>query len=388
MSHTEIFTQRIEDKVSPSDPRIANIRRYCRRYLAILPLTWLVACAVQPTQVPPSVQQPEPPAAPDAPAPDAAPPPLQPPAPVSEDNIAALQKWVDQQNRLNRIAAPLLINNADLCNRHAHNLLGLSAKTRYSFSGDFVGVAHAALGLGDRLRVMNVLAGSGADQAGVRKGDILIAVESQSLPQGPNAERDSARLVRMAMSGRTSVGLTVLRDGKRATLDVPLTRACAFGIELGNTDDVNSYADGHRVLVTRGMLRFVRSDEELAYVLAKELAHNVLAPEPRADIGAVIDRLRSFGSSPAVRTGAADLASYTPVLDATADKLALYMLVRAGYDIDNALPFWKRLAKEVPEEVQAGHTALHPSSTYRFSVMSEIVKTIRFKQKNRLPLVP
>lgn len=361
------------------------------RYLAFVPVAFLTACALQqplPPETPPATADiPDEVELVEVPAPAAAIPEPAPPPP-SEQQIAMLQMSVDQQNRLYRVAAPLLINNVELCPRHARDLVGLTARTRHAYTRGYAATARAALGLGERLRVMGVLPGSGAETAGMRKGDVLLGVEDKALPYGPNADRDAPLLIGSEIQGRANLNLMVLRDGKRMKIDVPLTRACAFAVELGNTDLVNSYADGHRVMVTRGMLGFVRSDEELAYVIAKEIAHNVLARSPRADMGAVIDSLRV----PDPRMGGLDklagIEPYTPVLDATADKLSLYLLVRAGYSIDNALDFWKRLASDYPADKLNAHTALHPSTKYRFSVMNEITKVIRTKQKRNLPLVP
>jgi hypothetical protein len=366
---------------------VTSVFNGCKPLFVCVPLALLAACAAPPSAPAPETTSTAPTvAAPAAPAP--APPAPAPATPPTPDKITALQAWVDQQNRLYRIAAPLMLNNTELCRRHARNLLGLTAKTRYSYTEEYADAARAALGLGERLRVMNVLPGSGAERAGVKKGDVLLAVDNKPLPQGPNAERDSAPIVSAAMQGRGSVNLTVLRDGRRTAITVPLTRACAFGIELSNASFVNSYADGHRALITRGMLNFVQTDDELAYVLAKELAHNVLMRSPRADMGAVIDRLRGFGVAPARLPADNPLPPYSPVMDATADKLSLYMLARANYDIDNALRFWRRLASQTPAHMRDGHTALHPSTNYRFSVMTQITQAIEAKRKRKLPLVP
>lgn len=354
----------------------------------MLPLIFMAACAVQQPASPPAEPVPAQVAteADDMPAP--APVAEQPVDAPSAQKVAALRTWIDQQNRLYTVAAPLLINNTELCKRNARYLLGVTAKTRYSYSNEYVDVARSALGLDDRLRIMSVLPGSGAALRGVRPGDILLAVENKPMPKGRNAERDGAMVVSSAMKGRSSLNLTILRDGRRLAINVPLTRACAFGIELGNADYVNSYADGVRAMITRGMLNFTNSDEELAYAIAKEIAHNVLARTPRPSMGAVIDRLRAFDAEAKSPPKAANLKSYSPVLDATADKLSLYLLARAGYGIDNAPSFWKRLASRYPETVAGSHTALHPSTSYRLSVMSEIVKTIKTKQARQLPLVP
>lgn len=364
------------------------------RYLLYLPLGLLTACALQQPNLPPQESLPAAPLAVTATEkPEAVTEPAEANSehaalPPMTDRIAMLQTWVDQQNRLYRIAAPLLIKNTELCPRHARHLVGLTAKTRYAYTKDFAAIARLSLGLGERLRVMNVLPGSGASEAGVRKGDVLLSVENKTLPQGPNADRDGSLLVSTEMRGRISLNLSAMRDGKRIKLHIPLTRACAFGIELGNGDHVNSYADGHRVMVTRGMLDFTQSDEEIAYVLAKEIAHNVLSPSARADMGTAIDSLRFAGPDTTDLSAIGEIDPYSPVLDATADKLSLYMLARAGYDIENALAFWKRLASRYPADVRHSHTELHPSTKYRFSVMNEITKVIKMKQKKKLPLVP
>mgnify|MGYP003575100941 CR=1 FL=1 len=303
--------------------------------------------------------------------------------------VTALRDWVSRQDRMYKVAAPLLINNTALCKRNARLLAGFTAKTRHSYSAEYASVAEQALGLDDRLRVMYILPGSGADRSGLVRGDILLSLQGKPMPAGKDAEREAALQVAAAMEDRKSINLTVLRDGRQVALDVPLTRACAIGVELGDADFVNSYADGSRVMITRGMLDYVQSDEELAYVLAKELAHAALAQGPRPAMTAAINGLVRYAPpAPQPKPAPGPLKPYSPVADSTADKLALYMLVRAGYSIDDTLGFWKRLAARYPASISNSHTELHPASTYRFSVMNAVATAIRAKQKNRMPLLP
>ena len=46
-----------------------------------------------------------------------------------------LVKMVALQDRLSKVSAPLLINNADLCKTYARNLLGFTAQNKYSYPG-------------------------------------------------------------------------------------------------------------------------------------------------------------------------------------------------------------------------------------------------------------
>ena len=102
----------------------------------------------------------------EVPAPDA-------PAPTAQQKAAQeeLVKMVALQDRLSKVSAPLLINNADLCKTYARNLLGFTAQNKYSYPGVYADAAQAALGYGEQMQVSGVLPGSGAARAGYDIGN-------------------------------------------------------------------------------------------------------------------------------------------------------------------------------------------------------------------------
>ncbi|NMM38811.1 MAG: M48 family metalloprotease [Glaciimonas sp.] len=305
---------------------------------------------------------------------------------------APLRSIVVQQERLYRVAAPLLTQNAQLCKANARNLLGFSAKNKYSFPEEFVADAQKAYGLNEQLQVIQVLAGSGAQRAGIRPGDRLISASDKPFPLGPNAERQAAAILAPLVRNSSLIKLTVSRNDKNIPLSIPLTRACAFAVELGNTDNVNAYADGQRVMITRGMLDFVQSDEELALVLAREFAHNALAHPSKQKISAtmsgIIDNLIRYNPSLDAINGTAGIKAYPQNFDAAADSLSLYMLARAGYKIDDAAAFWQRLDQQIPATVLNGYTAIHPATAYRLATIARTIAEIKAKQANKKPLLP
>jgi len=314
-----------------------------------------------------------------------------PPKPVDTPEQAALRKLTVQQDRLYRVAAPLLTDNAALCKGNARNLLGFTAKNKYSYSMEFASAAQA-LGFDDRLQVTDVLPGSGADRAGVQRGDILLKVADKPLQEGTDAERQAANVLGPLVTGRAPIKLTILRHHAQQTLIVPLTLACAFSIELGNTDNVSTYGDGRRVLITRGMLGFVQSDEELAYLIAKEMAHNSLGHAIRqrmvATSGSVIDNLMRADPDLTAAAGNGGIRPYPQDLDAAADNLAMYMLVRAGYSIDGFAAFWRRLAEQYPATIPNAYTSLHPATEYRLSMIDKSSQLLKAKQAAGKPLTP
>jgi peptidase M48-like protein len=365
---------------TPSD-RSAALTRSAKRaamlkpYAILLPLALLAACATQ---------------APTAPELKPAPAPTVSATPTAEQT--ALRNLVTLQDRLYKTAAPLLTNNAPLCKGNARNLLGFTAKNKYSYSSQFSNAAQS-FGFDDRLQVTDVLPGSGAARNDVRRGDILLSAGDKPVPQGENAERLTAAVLTPLVAGRAPIKLNLLRGVEPITVNVPLTLACAFSIELGHADIVNAYSDGRRVLVTRGMMNFTRTDEELAYLIAKEMAHNSLAHPGRqkmvATIGGIIDNLVRAQPDMSALAGAAGILPYGQDMDAAADTLALYMLVRAGYSIDNAPAFWQRLATQYPAATAPnGYTAIHPSTAYRLAMIGKVTQIIKAKQAAGKPLIP
>ncbi len=301
---------------------------------------------------------------------------------------AKLRKWTEQQDRLYAVATPLLLKNAGLCKKKVRQISGFTTRTRHSYSDEYADAAEQELGLSDRLLITNVVRGSAAENAGVRRGDIVIAIEGHDMSIGQNLEDKAVALMDGALQRKNRFALTVLRNGGNLALEVPATPACAFDIELGNAEHVGAYSDGRRSLITAGMLDYARTDAELAIVVAKEIAHNIVMQRPRPHIVNTIDQLRVFDVLAKTSSSSEKIRPYTAVMDATADRYSLYLLARAGHDIDKVLPFWKRLAGQFPATQVDSYTALHPSSAYRFSVISAVSGVVKHHVKHRLPLVP
>ena len=303
-----------------------------------------------------------------------------------------LTKMAALQDRLYRVAAPLLIDNAELCTKHARNLLGFTAKNRHSYPGEYNEAAHVAFGMDERLQVTGVLAGSGAAKAGLRLGDGLVAAAGKPLPTGPNALAGAGAVFGPIVASQPTLPLTIERNGNNRDLNVPVTRACSFAIELGNADNVNAYADGGRVMVTRGMIAVAKSDDELAYVLARTMAHNMLghpaAQRNSATIDSVVTNLTRVTPDLSMLNGSAGIKAMPAGSDAAADRLAVYLLARAGYNIEGASAFWKRFAAAYPAGVANGHTANHPGVTARLAAIDAAVADVKAKRAAKRPIAP
>ncbi len=303
-----------------------------------------------------------------------------------------LTSLLANQDRVYRVAAPLITKNSALCKGTSRPLLGFTAKNKYSYPPMLTRAAESMLKLDDGLQVMQVLDGSGAMRAGIRRGDKLQALQGQPLPRGAQAENEAARVIGPLLRNATDISVELIRNGQAITLQVPLTQACAFAIDIGHAPHVNAYADGRRIMVTQGMLDGLGSDEELAAILAREIAHNVqkhaATMKMAATMAGIIDALLPLSPDLVPFAGSAGLRAMDDKLDQEADRIALYLLVRAGYAPDAALRALQRLAQTVPASTANGYTALHPWTEERAMLMRATLAEIRQKQSTKKALVP
>lgn len=304
---------------------------------------------------------------------------------------AKLQQIVAMQDRLDRVGGKLLIGSADICRNQLRNLLGFSVANKYTYSPSMADLASETLGFGDRLQITNIIPDSGAQRAGLQRGDILLRIENKPVPQGINAERDTVEMLSSLVSKSKSLNLTVLRDKKTRRFTVSLTPACGFRIELGQTANVNAYSDGSRILVTQGMMLFARSDEDLAYVISKEMAHNVLGhtkylQNTHAATRLIDNLLNTSSQQTTTGTGNTELKPMPQKFDIDADTLSLAISLRGGYDIDNAVRFWKKLAYRYPATNARNYTSLHPSTSARLEAMPNAITHNKLIDKRRKAL--
>jgi len=219
--------------------------------------------------------------------------------------------------------------------------------------------------------VAAVADGSPAYQAGLRTGHAIVAIDGE--PLATIAHQDKSNYARMAaiedaMARWLADGaLVVSIASASATVAVPLTGepACATIFQVKASASLGAAADGRYVQVTAPLVDFAHEDEELAAVLAHELAHNILRHRERLD-AADIDRglLQEFGRS----------ARLTRATETEADRLSVWLLAGAGYDPMAAVRFWTRWDKERGKPLIA--SATHGRSSTRLAAIEDEIATM------------
>ncbi len=145
--------------------------------------------------------------------------------------------------------------------------------------------------------------------------------------------------------------------GARLLAAMDVARPVPF--QILDSHDVNAYVRDGTVYVTRGMIRFVQNEDELALVLGHEVGHVVLDAQAEAGRLSPEDRER------------------------LADYHALVGLHRAGYKISTACEVWQRMATEVALHAAGGQArgqvqwmATHPSFAERYVRAQKVAESL------------
>lgn len=314
------------------------------------------------------------------------------PALVAEEarkqRAAVVEARIAQHQRLWDVAFRIAAANTELCGERVRPGFGYQAVTIDRIDEPWREAWRSRLGVTERPTVAVVVRDSPAARAGLRPGDRLLRIGEHDIGAGRGA---LAAAELPADAGPTE--FVVEREGGEHRLTVRPVRLCDYPAVLQYDDRVNAFADGGRVIVTTGMLRFAREDAELALVLGHELAHNTRGhiDSKRANIllgglvGAALSVLVGIDVSSAGAHAGAGVFSQD--FEAEADYVGVYHAARAGYDMRSAASFWRRMAVAHPRAIRlAGST--HPSTVKRFLAIEQAAREVERKRAANAPLTP
>ncbi|HYW16870.1 MAG TPA: M48 family metallopeptidase [Allosphingosinicella sp.] len=221
--------------------------------------------------------------------------------------------------------------------------------------------------------VLTVIADTPAARAGLVAGDVLLAVNGKRLPTGASVaaepKRDKWRRIADETEAeletalrRGAADLRILRQGREIGLRLGSLPACLGRVRLARSTQVNAFATGRTVVMTTAMLKFLRGDDELAVVLGHELAHNIFGHRQMRNEEGI---LRGLGIKP----------SAVWKREEAADRFGLRLMSASGYDLDSAIPFWRRYLGKYDWFPQIFRS--HPSLGARERIAAEEIAAIR-----------
>ena len=280
-----------------------------------------------------------------------------------------------EDHRIAGIAYRLAVSGARFC-PEPHPLTGLLFHHLAEYAPGERGQLIALYGLDRGPGVLTVVDGSPAVRAGLAAGDVLLAVNGRALPSGASvaqhsdrqswrsaAEESEAQIEQELRRGPAM--LSLLRSGRMVEAILDPVSSCPARIRLARSPQVNGFVAGRYVIMTTGLLGFTQDEDELAIIVAHEMAHLILRHT---------DRLQAQGVPRGERRREGRNASLVRATEEEADRLGLKLAWAAGYDVSAAIPFWLRFYAKYDRGLQLFRT--HPSIRAREKLIRETLAEI------------
>lgn len=305
----------------------------------------------------------------------------------------ALESLINDQIHLEQVAYPIQTAGSPFCDDVVKPALGLYFANKHAIPKEFHDAAVSLYDMGESLQVTHVIPGSPAERAGILKNDILVSLNGEKMPVGKTAMKEAMELMKDQLKSGESVTLAVLRGETERDFALVPEDACDYPVLLNTSDQVNAMADGSKIIIARGMMRFVENDQELGMVISHELAHNAMAHmkalKQNYMLGSIFDIVAMvYGINTQGIFGKLGAQRYSKEFEAEADYVSLYIMARAGLPIDDSPNFWRRMATAHPGSIEANHASSHPSTPERFVALEKTIEEIREKEASGSPLEP
>ena len=318
-------------------------------------------------------------------------------AETRQQQIAQLRKYYGELHRVDSVAFRIRTANAEFCNGWVSAQIGLYAATPRSLPRKYQSYTAEALNLTwTHPTAISVVDGSPAAQAGIVKGDQIIALNGELIPVSGTAGWMNRWLRRHRIK---PVRLDTRRDGIDRTVMVTPVIGCAIPIQYVTGDTVNAFTTDDKIVIYSSIVALAHTDAELAVLIGHELAHSNLghldkerwntwlgmAGGAAVDIGILAGGL-STGGAFTREFGKAGSRAFSVEFEREADYVGAYYAARAGYDVNGTEEFWRALGQSHPGSIRLATT--HPVAPVRFVQMKQVAAEIADKKRRHLPLVP
>ena len=220
--------------------------------------------------------------------------------------------------------------------------------------------------------IVSIAPNSPAEAAGMKVGDIVLGANEYS---GINIRKALEDL-----SFKGTLQIKLLRGSEKLSLNFSGIYACGFPVQPMPTPYPNAYADGKKIFVSLGAITSAGSDGEIAFLIGHELAHNILHYEGNGSNESATLPL-SFDDKPSIRKLSDLLIWQNQKKEYEADKWGVYYALKAGFSLNKAADYWRRLSIFQPENIKNKSLGVHPGNAARAVAMDKEINRLKKKLK-------
>ncbi len=303
-----------------------------------------------------------------------------------EKQEALLQKEIlitemaNSSKKIHKIAWPILRNNSNICKKsftYSYGMLFASPedipeKENFLFKALFNSKINKYLYDDYEVNsfpiILSVAKDSPADLAGLENNDIILKINDKNT-------KNFRKSFKKSITHSNKLKVLVFRNGNIIEKKIEGINICDYSIQPFPAGSPNAFADGKKVFITIAAIKLAESDDELAFLIGHELAHNIFHYNTGGASEAYTESI-NYLDRPKIRNVSAIFTWTNEKRETEADIEGTKIAFKGGYNLDKVSDYWRRLSVFNPNYIKQS-SYIYRSNAARAVIINKTLKKLK-----------
>ncbi len=298
---------------------------------------------------------------------------------IKEQSKFLVSSLAEKSRKLHDIAWPIMKSNIDSCINAKINAFGLMVshidELPSSLNSSFYAASPKNIENDIILfpMIVSVANNSPAHRSQVMEGDLIISINNSLVSK----ENYKALLDEAAIKGILKI--TIKRQQKEILYNLISEVICGYPVQAMISPIPNAYADGSKIYITIATFDFVKDDQELAFLIGHELAHNVYHYKGDPLYESAANPI-PVEEKPSLQKISDLLIFQTEEKEIEADLYGVEFAIKAGILQNKVANYFRRLSIYAPELMKDSFFRMHPGNARRVAEIEKKIKALQSEQ--------
>lgn len=286
----------------------------------------------------------------------------------------------DATRKLHDIAWPIMKYNTDTCSNSVINAFGimiahsndLPASLRDSFYAANPDSIKPDNTISHLPMIVSIANKSPAYNSKLMEGDLIVSIDNILV----NSKNYKNLLDIATKNGSLSIKVKRLKEETLHHMQSEVI--CGYPVQAMISPIPNAYADGSKIYITIATLDFVKDDQEIAFLISHELAHNIYHYKGGA-LSESEGNPIPIEEKPSIQKITDLLIFQTEAKETEADLYGVEFAIKAGISQQKVANYFRRLSIYMPQLMKDSIFRMHPGNAKRVSNIEEKLKFLKNK---------
>ena len=282
--------------------------------------------------------------------------------------------------KLHDIAWPIMKANVNVCINARINAFGLMVADpndlQSSLKPSFLSASPHVLkndnSSSNLPMIVSVANGSPANNANIMEGDFILSIDNILV----NYRNYKTLLIKAAKQGKLKI--VVKRLNKDLSYSLNSELICGYPVQPMVSPIPNAYADGSKIYITIATLDFIKDDQEAAFLISHELAHNIVHYNGKG-LHEIEAKPISINDTPSLQSIGDLFIFQSGAKETEADLLGIEYAIKAGISQDKVANYFRRLSLYMPQLMDESIFRMHPGNAKRVTEIERKLKILNNK---------